>query len=95
MIALEAGARLIELHAAHGYLLHSFLSPLSNQRADEYGGAFENRIRLTCEIVAAVRKVWPERYPLTVERERYLEKYNTRIVTSQVDRIAGFSGLTR
>lgn len=64
--AEAAGAKLIELHAAHGYLLHSFLSPLSNRRNDPYGGAFENRIRLTCEIVAAVRKVWPERYPLWI-----------------------------
>jgi 2,4-dienoyl-CoA reductase-like NADH-dependent reductase (Old Yellow Enzyme family) len=64
--AEAAGAKLIELHSAHGYLLHSFLSPLSNQRTDQYGGPFENRIRLTCEVVAAVRKVWPERYPLWV-----------------------------
>jgi 2,4-dienoyl-CoA reductase-like NADH-dependent reductase (Old Yellow Enzyme family) len=62
--AEAAGARLIELHAAHGYLLHEFLSPLSNQRTDQYGGPFENRIRFTCEVVAAVRRVWPERYPL-------------------------------
>lgn len=64
--AEAAGARIIELHAAHGYLLHSFLSPLSNQRRDEYGGIFENRIRIVCETVIAVRKVWPERYPLFV-----------------------------
>ncbi|MGC2697028.1 MAG: NADH:flavin oxidoreductase/NADH oxidase [Candidatus Angelobacter sp.] len=62
--AQAAGARLIELHAAHGYLLHSFLSPLSNQRTDQYGGSFANRIRITCELVAAVRRVWPEKYPL-------------------------------
>lgn len=64
--AEAAGARLIELHAAHGYLLHSFLSPLSNRRTDQYGGSFENRIRFTCEVTAAVRKVWPERFPLWV-----------------------------
>ncbi len=64
--AEAAGARLIELHCAHGYLLHEFLSPLSNQRTDQYGGPFENRIRLACEVVAAVRRVWPERYPLWV-----------------------------
>ena len=64
--ALAAGARLIELHAAHGYLLHSFLSPLSNQRTDQYGGPFANRIRMACEVVKAVRKVWPEEYPLWV-----------------------------
>lgn len=64
--ALAAGARLIELHSAHGYLLHSFLSPLSNQRTDQYGGPFANRIRMVCETVTAVRKVWPEKYPLWV-----------------------------
>lgn len=64
--ALAAGAKLIELHSAHGYLLHSFLSPLSNQRTDQYGGSFANRIRIVCEVVAAVRKVWPEKYPLWV-----------------------------
>ena len=57
--ALEAGFELIELHAAHGYLLHQFLSPLSNQRGDRYGGSFDNRIRLTREVVLAVREVWP------------------------------------
>jgi 2,4-dienoyl-CoA reductase-like NADH-dependent reductase (Old Yellow Enzyme family) len=62
--AEAAGAKIIELHAAHGYLLHEFLSPLSNQRTDEYGGSFANRIRIVCEVVAAVRKIWPERYPL-------------------------------
>jgi len=62
--AEAAGARIIELHGAHGYLVHSFLSPLSNQRTDQYGGSFANRIRFVCEIVDAVRKVWPDRYPL-------------------------------
>jgi 2,4-dienoyl-CoA reductase-like NADH-dependent reductase (Old Yellow Enzyme family) len=62
--AETAGAKLVELHAAHGYLLHSFLSPLSNQRNDKYGGTFLNRIRLVCEVVMMVRKVWPEKYPL-------------------------------
>lgn len=62
--ALAAGFELIELHAAHGYLLHEFLSPLSNQRNDAYGGSFDNRIRLTLDVVAAVRAVWPERLPL-------------------------------
>ena len=61
-----AGARLIEIHAAHGYLLHSFLSPLSNKRDDRYGGTFANRTRIVCEVVAATRKVWPEQYPLFV-----------------------------
>jgi 2,4-dienoyl-CoA reductase-like NADH-dependent reductase (Old Yellow Enzyme family) len=62
--ALAAGFRLIELHAAHGYLLHQFLSPLSNQRDDAYGGSFENRTRLVLEVIDAVRKVWPERLPI-------------------------------
>ncbi|HEY8956413.1 NADH:flavin oxidoreductase/NADH oxidase [Chitinophaga sp.] len=62
--SLKAGFRVIEIHGAHGYLLHNFLSPLSNQRTDEYGGSFENRIRLLVEIVERVRAVWPEQYPL-------------------------------
>lgn len=64
--AYAAGAKLVELHAAHGYLVHSFLSPLSNQRTDQYGGSFANRIRMVCEVVSAVREVWPEQYPLWV-----------------------------
>ncbi len=63
---LAAGFHVIELHAAHGYLIHSFLSPLSNRRTDGYGGTFENRTRFLLEIVAAVRAVWPERNPLLV-----------------------------
>lgn len=62
--ALTAGFRIIELHAAHGYLLHEFLSPLVNKRTDEYGGSLENRTRIVRELVEAVRKVWPERLPL-------------------------------
>lgn len=64
--SLQAGFNLVEIHAAHGYLLHSFYSPLSNHRKDEYGGSFENRIRFLVETVREVRKVWPERYPLFV-----------------------------
>jgi 2,4-dienoyl-CoA reductase-like NADH-dependent reductase (Old Yellow Enzyme family) len=64
--ACEAGFRVIEIHAAHGYLIHEFLSPLSNQRSDAYGGSFGNRTRLLREVVAAVRRVWPERAPLLV-----------------------------
>ncbi len=64
--ALQAGYRIVEIHAAHGYLLHEFLSSLSNQREDGYGGSFENRIRLLLEVIDAVKKVWPEEYPLWV-----------------------------
>ncbi|HJV33427.1 NADH:flavin oxidoreductase/NADH oxidase [Geomonas sp.] len=64
--ALQAGFQVIELHAAHGYLLHEFLSPLSNHRRDSYGGSFENRSRLLRETVLAVRKVWPDDLPLLV-----------------------------
>ncbi len=64
--SLEAGYKWLELHAAHGYLCHSFYSPLSNQRTDEYGGSFENRIRFTVETLAAIRQVWPEHLPLAV-----------------------------
>ena len=64
--ALAAGFEVIEIHAAHGYLLHQFLSPLSNTRTDEYGGAFENRIRVTLKVARAVREVWPQRLPLFV-----------------------------
>jgi 2,4-dienoyl-CoA reductase-like NADH-dependent reductase (Old Yellow Enzyme family) len=62
--ALAAGFELIEVHAAHGYLLHQFLSPLSNRREDRYGGSFENRTRLVREVVVAVREVWPAELPL-------------------------------
>jgi 2,4-dienoyl-CoA reductase-like NADH-dependent reductase (Old Yellow Enzyme family) len=62
--ALDAGFELVEIHAAHGYLLHEFLSPLSNHREDGYGGGFDERIRLLLEVVDAVRAAWPERLPL-------------------------------
>ncbi len=62
--ALEAGFDVIELHGAHGYLVNEFLSPLSNHRTDEYGGSFENRIRLLLEIIESVQQVWPKENPL-------------------------------
>ncbi|OQX19854.1 MAG: oxidoreductase [Desulfobulbaceae bacterium A2] len=62
--ALAAGFQTIEIHAAHGYLLHQFLSPLSNHRCDGYGGSFDNRTRLVREVVTAVRADWPEQLPL-------------------------------
>jgi len=64
--AEAAGFDFLEIHAAHGYLLHEFLSPLSNQRVDDYGGSFDNRVRLLLEVTAAVRKTWPEHLPLSV-----------------------------
>ena len=64
--SVQAGFRLIEIHAAHGYLLHQFLSPLSNQRTDTYGGTLENRIRLLLEVVAAVRLAVPDDFPIVV-----------------------------
>jgi 2,4-dienoyl-CoA reductase-like NADH-dependent reductase (Old Yellow Enzyme family) len=64
--AMKAGFKVVEIHAAHGYLLHQFLSPLSNRRTDEYGGLFENRVRLLMEVVGAVRAAWPAGYPLFV-----------------------------
>jgi 2,4-dienoyl-CoA reductase-like NADH-dependent reductase (Old Yellow Enzyme family) len=64
--ACDAGFRIIEIHAAHGYLIHEFLSPLSNERDDEYGGSFENRTRMLREIVQAVRGAWPQGAPLFV-----------------------------
>jgi 2,4-dienoyl-CoA reductase-like NADH-dependent reductase (Old Yellow Enzyme family) len=64
--SVQAGYKVMEIHAAHGYLLHQFLSPLSNLRKDEYGGSFENRIRFTLEVVAAVQSEWPKNLPLFV-----------------------------
>jgi 2,4-dienoyl-CoA reductase-like NADH-dependent reductase (Old Yellow Enzyme family) len=64
--ARQADFQIIEIHAAHGYLLHQFLSPLANQRTDRYGGSFENRTRIVHEVVAAVRAEWPEDRPLLI-----------------------------
>ncbi len=64
--ALAAGFELVEIHAAHGYLLHGFLSPLANTRDDVWGGSFANRVRIALDVVRAVRARWPERLPLSV-----------------------------
>lgn len=64
--SLAAGFKVVEIHAAHGYLLHQFLSPLSNRREDEYGGNFENRIRLLLDVARAIRDVWPAALPVFV-----------------------------
>ncbi len=64
--ALAAGFEVLEIHAAHGYLIHQFLSPLCNARTDEYGGKLENRIRFAKQVVSAVREVWPQRLPVFV-----------------------------
>src|SRR5262249_20695787 len=64
--ALAAGFEIVEIHSAHGYLLHEFLSPISNLRHDEYGGALANRSRALLQVVSAIRRVWPERLPLFV-----------------------------
>jgi 2,4-dienoyl-CoA reductase-like NADH-dependent reductase (Old Yellow Enzyme family) len=64
--SLEAGFHVVEIHAAHGYLLHEFYSPLSNHRTDRYGGGFLNRTRIVREVAEEVRRYWPERYPLFI-----------------------------
>ena len=66
MRTLHAGYELLEIHAAHGYLINEFLSPLTNKRTDGYGGSFDNRIRMLMETIAAIREVWPQRLPLAV-----------------------------
>src|SRR5438128_11947103 len=64
--AERAGFDMVELHAAHGYLLASFISPLTNRRTDDYGGALENRMRFPLEVFRAMRKAWPDDKPMSV-----------------------------
>ena len=64
--AAKAGFEMVEIHAAHGYLIHEFLSPVANQRTDEYGGSLENRMRFAIEVAAATRRCWPDDKPLSV-----------------------------
>lgn len=64
--SVDAGFQVVELHMAHGYLLHQFLSPLTNKRTDDFGGAFENRVRLPLMVADAVRKTWPAKWPVFV-----------------------------
>src|SRR5205814_3399347 len=65
-MGLDAGFDMIELHCAHGYLLSSFITPLSNKRTDEYGGSLENRLRFPLEVFSAMRTVWPKERPMSV-----------------------------
>jgi anthraniloyl-CoA monooxygenase len=65
-MAVQSGFDMLELHCAHGYLLSSFITPLSNQRTDEYGGCLENRMRFPIEVFAAMREVWPQERPISV-----------------------------
>lgn len=65
---LRAGLDVLELHYAHGYLMHQFLSPISNHRTDEYGGCLANRLQFPLEVIRSVREVWPAGKPLTGER---------------------------
>ena len=93
--AVAAGYRLIELHGAHGYLLHQFLSPISNQRTDRWGGDFEGRTRLTMEVVKAVRAVVPEEMPLSlrVSHTDWIEGGWTTTETVELARRAKAAGI--
>ena len=68
--ALDAGFQVVEIHGAHGYLIHEFVSPHTNRRTDEYGGSFENRTRFALEVVDAVRAVWPDELPCSTASRR-------------------------
>ena len=85
--AVDAGFSLIEIHAAHGYLLHQFMSPLSNHRTDEYGGSFENRIRFTLDVFQAIQAVVPKDYPLGVRISAtdWMDAENSWNIQSSID----------
>ena len=85
--AVEAGFALIEIHAAHGYLLHQFMSPLSNHRTDEYGGSFANRIRFTLDVFQAIQAVVPKDYPLGVRISAtdWMDAENSWNIQSSID----------
>jgi 2,4-dienoyl-CoA reductase-like NADH-dependent reductase (Old Yellow Enzyme family) len=95
--SLAAGVEFLELHFAHGYLAHEFLSPISNQRTDKYGGSFENRIRFAVETARAVRAVWPDKFPLAARisatelgRRRLGHRAKHRAVAAFENRVRGF-----
>lgn len=93
--AREAGFDVLQIHAAHGYLIHEFLSPLSNKRDDEYGGSFENRLRFLLEILAAVQEEWPADKPLSVRLSAvdYLEGGITIEDTVRISKILHDKGV--
>jgi 2,4-dienoyl-CoA reductase-like NADH-dependent reductase (Old Yellow Enzyme family) len=78
--SVQAGFQLMEIHGAHGYLLHEFMSPLSNLRKDEYGGSFENRIRLMLEVLEAVQSEWPKELPLFVRISKLLKEKGVDLI---------------
>lgn len=85
--AVEAGFSLIEIHAAHGYLLHQFMSPLSNHRQDEYGGSFANRIRFTLEVVQAIQQAVPQGFPvgIRISATDWMEAENSWDIASSIE----------
>ena len=91
----QAGFDVVEIHAAHGYLLHEFLSPLSNKRTDSYGGSFENRTRFVIEVVDAVRAVWPDDRPLFVRfsASEWVEGGWTVEETAELSKLLGGHGV--
>ncbi len=89
--AVDAGFELIELHAAHGYLLHQFMSPLSNRRTNEYGGSFENRIRFTLEVFQAIKQAVPENYPVGIRLSATDWMESTATESWDIDSTVGLS----